>query len=280
MIEEFDRDQLQRRRTFLETRAKNHTVAEIDRRWHSAAAATLFRDAAAVAFIIGDIEGGRSLLRQSGNLFWELGFVGGIQLLYISGSLDKDSDEARDRINSFDRAFAERSPEVEPQVISSEVKFQEDSFRPPQLLRIYQALAGRLSDDEEWFRLRREIQQVLNVNSTMPVGTTRIPVIAYLQVYDQFARRELNVGAAKAHMLKQVLVSFVQRREEVLTAARLDRFHWKALLRPAELIDFDLLALLLAGTRRGKRSKLIASAFATRDALTSLPQTLAKALRK
>jgi hypothetical protein len=281
MIEEFDQDRLKRRRAFLEIRAKAHLTAEGDHRWHYAASATLLRDAAAVAFIVGDIVGGRSLLRQSGNLFFDLGFAGGLQLLYISGALEADENEALNLIRRFDRAFSERIRPIEragvpPEKASS---FDDESFLSPQLLRTYQALAGRRSDDEEWFGLRRAIHEALNVNAAMPVGAARTPLATYLMTFDQLARRD-GAGTFAPSWLRQTLNALAQRREELLMAARRDRFHWKAMLRPAELVDFDLLALLLAGVRRGKRSRLIATAFAARDPMTALPHTLAQALKK
>jgi hypothetical protein len=63
MIGEFDQERLERRRVFLESRAKAHLAADTNRCWHLAAAATLSRDAAAVALILGDIAGARDLLR-------------------------------------------------------------------------------------------------------------------------------------------------------------------------------------------------------------------------
>ncbi|WP_156526855.1 hypothetical protein [Bradyrhizobium sp.] len=280
MIEEFDLIRLERQRAFLEIRAKTHLNSEINRQWHQCAAATLLRDAGAVAFIIGDIDGGRLLLRQSGALFFEIGFAGGLQLLYIAGALDTNENEARSRVDKFETAFYLRDrPSGQPS-IHLEFRFDEASFRPPQLLRIYQALAGRLSEDEKWSDLRGTIYSSLMVNSTMPVGATRIPISAYLSAYDQVAKRVPEAKTVATRSLKRVLGSLVERREELIMAARRDRFHWKALLRPAELIDFDLLALLVAGTRRGKRSKLIASVFTARDPITALPQTLAKELGK
>lgn len=258
-----------------------HCVKGIHR-WHYAASATLFRDAAAVAFILGDIAGGRSLLRQSGNLLFNLGFAGGLQLLYIAGTLDEDDNEALNLIRRFDSAFSERHRRIERERVPSETasSFNNDSFRSPQLLRTYQALAGRRSDDEEWFSLRHAIHEALSINAEMPVGAARTPLATYLRIFDLFARREEQMVPFALNEIKQTLNSLVQRREELLMAARRDRFHWKAMLRPAELIDFDLLALLVAGLRRGKRSRLIATAFAARDPITALPRTLAQALKK
>jgi hypothetical protein len=50
-------------------------------------------------------------------------------------------------------------------------------------------------------------------------------------------------------------------------------------LRPAELIDFDLLAMCVAGRRGGRNFSLVSSAFAERDPLTALPERLATELQ-
>jgi hypothetical protein len=281
VIEEFDQDLLHRRRSFLETRAKAHLTIETDRQWHHAAAATLLRDAAAVAFIIGDNAGGRSLLQSSGDLFFRMGFAGGLQLLYIAHALDANDAGTLDRIENFHRAFNKHIENGHRDAESQDAKFQfsDDSFHPAQLLRAYQALTGWISEDDKWLTLRREMYDMLSVNATMPVGTARTPLAIYLQTYEQLARQEVQAAKEPSGMLKQVLNSLVQRREELLVAARRDRFHWKALLRPAELVDFDLLSLVLVGVRRG-HTRLITRAFSKRDAIIALPLTLAKALRK
>jgi hypothetical protein len=109
----------------------------------------------------------------------------------------------------------------------------------------------------------------------MPVGAARVPLAAYLATFDHLANRDVKVSPPGG--TEQVLESMAQRREELLKVARQDSFHWNALARPAELIDFDLLALLLAGMKRGA-SPLPAQDFASRDALTELPFRLAEIL--
>jgi hypothetical protein len=280
MIDEFDQVRLKRRQAFLESRATSHLSIENDRQWHLSATATLLRDASAVALILGDIEGARGLLRKSGDLFLRLGFAGGFQLLYISGYLDSEQSSPTERFSRFARAFTDRTKPRERQPDPSEFlsHFDDESFRPPQLLRAYQALAGRRAEDEEWFGLRNAIRAALNVNAAMPVGSARTPLSTYLATFDQLAKRDPQATEAPPGGVLHVLSTLAQRRDELFVAARRDRVHWKALLRPAELIDFDLLALLLAGIRRGQASDVIATAFAGRDATTSLPQTLANAL--
>jgi hypothetical protein len=128
--------------------------------------------------------------------------------------------------------------------------------------------------------LRGAIRETLNINMTMPVGVTRTTLGTYLATFDWLANRDAQAMETRPGGVERVLSALAQRREELLLAARRDRFHWKALLRPAELVDFDLLALLLAGVRRGQASAMIASAFADRDAITALPQALADALNE
>jgi hypothetical protein len=279
MIDEFDQVSLKRRRAFLESRAQAHLAGETDRRWHLSARATLLRDASAVALILGEIEDGRRLLQESGDLFLGLGFVAGLQLLYITGALDKEKSGPADRIDAFARAFAGRMSHRDLQSVTPEgSRFDDDSFRPPQLLRAYQALAGRQANDEEWVGVRTAIRETLGVNASMPVGLARTPLATYLATFDRLAERGPQVSEAPPGGVLRVLSTVAQRREEFLSAARRDRVHWNALLRPAELIDFDILALLLAGIRRGQASELIATAFAERDAMTALPQAIAIAL--
>jgi hypothetical protein len=280
MIDDFDQGRLERRRVFLESRANFHLTRETDRRWHVAAAATLLRDAAAVALISNDISGGRTLLRTSGDLLLGLGLVGGLQLLYLAGTLDFEEGYSQERIDQFQRAYNYRTGHPEVQSISPDSlpSFDDESFRPPQLLRVYQALAGRRGNDEKWFALRNAIRDTLALNATMPVGPARTTLAIYLAAFDQLANRDSPSIQTLPRGVSQVLSSLAQRREELLIAARRDRFHWKALLRPAELVDFDLLALLIAGVRRGQASAMIETAFEGRDAMTALPQALATAL--
>ena len=280
MIEEFGKAKLERRRVFLQRRARAHLMAEGNTRWHLSAAATLLRDAAAVALILDDFGSARSLLQESGDRFLELGLPGGLQLLYIAGSIDKVKGGAEGPVERFAMAFAEHAQPRERSATAPEIEFgfADYSFQPPQLLRAYQALAGRRANDDEQRTLRDTIRQTLNVNATMPVGPTRTTAASYLAAFDLLAKREHIEIEELPGGVEQFLTSLVQRRDELLAAARRDRFHWKALLRPAELVDFDLLALLLVGVRRGQASKLIASVFAGRDATTALPQNLALAM--
>ena len=278
MIEEFDHERLRRRRHFLESRARAHVNAEGDRRWHHTAAATLLRDAAAVALLLDEFEGARELLRRSGNQLLQVGLSGGLQLLFIAGTIDGEEGEIGRRIDMFAHELSQKeSPETGQRL--PERQFDEESFRPPQLLRTYQGLAGRRSDDAARASLRRMIRDMLTINASMPVGATRTPVAIYLAVFDYLANRETREANLPGGF-SQIIRSLAQRRAELLSVARQDRYHWKALLRPAELIDLDLLAMFVAARRRGQNFNLVTSAFAKRDPLTALPVRLAIALNE
>jgi hypothetical protein len=286
MIDEWNKEQLERHRHFLSSRASHHLERQPGWERNFAAGATLYRDAAAVAFLLDDFDDGRMFLFRSGHLFLMLGYAGGLQLLYIAGELDAEKEEAReldqaDRfIDAFSKTFifhqhAEQpidSPDGEPAINS-------DSFRPGQLLRAYQGLTGRVLRDASTSLIRGPMREALSVNSTMPIGSSQMPVSVYLAAFDWLCDRERN---AKQDELKgymdPMFRSIALRRQESLHAARRDRFHWTALPRPAELIDFDLLALLLAGIRRRTIPKFVEQAFLERDPVTALPYALAKSL--
>jgi hypothetical protein len=277
MIEGFDRERLQRRQYFLESRARAHENAKIDHRWHRTAEATLLRDAAAVALLLDEFDRARVLLRKSGSQLLQLGFSGALQLLLIADAVDAPEGETAQQVDMFaHELFREFNPEVGRRV--RERKFHEESFTPPQLLRTYQGLAGRrVGDTYEYENSLQKIREILSINASMPVGATRTPMSIYLAVFDHLTDRETGDENLPGGY-SQIISSLAQRRSELLTIARRDRFHWKALLRPAELIDFDFLAMFVAGRRRGQNFEAVTSVFAERDPLTALPLKLAIAL--
>ena len=186
------------------------------------------------------------------------------KLLFLAGTLDGKEDDIGQRIDTFAHEFFQRRERRERSQPSTERQFDDESFRPPQLLRTYQGLAGRRSDDPKRASLRRTIREILAVDASMPVGTTRTPAAIYLAMFDYLADRETE-DANWPGGFSQIIRSLAQRRAELLSVARRDRYHWKALLRPAELIDFDLLAMCVAGRRRGQNFSVVTSAFAERD---------------
>ncbi len=75
------------------------------------------------------------------------------------------------------------------------------------------------------------------------------------------------------------LIALAVRRNELVAAAQADRFHWRLLLKPAELIDFDLLALGLAAMSGGTQgADLLFEATADRGPAARLPFDAARDL--
>lgn len=71
------------------------------------------------------------------------------------------------------------------------------------------------------------------------------------------------------------LTGMAIRRREMIEAARTDEFHWERVQQPAELVDFDLLALgLAAATNWGAESPAF-NVLAERGKAAALPFRLA-----
>src|SRR5438093_6603859 len=87
LTEEFDPERLLRQQGFLVDRATVHTRHEGDPQlWHRACAATLRRDAAAIALLRGDGIAATQLFAEAGSDFAELGMFVGFSLLEFSHS--------------------------------------------------------------------------------------------------------------------------------------------------------------------------------------------------
>jgi len=67
----------------------------------------------------------------------------------------------------------------------------------------------------------------------MPVGPTRITLATYLSTFDWLAKREAQAVGGQPDGGVRVLSALAQRREELLMAARRDRFHGRRY--PAQL---------------------------------------------
>lgn len=278
MITELEKDTLQARKLFLTKRADAYGKSGHADPHHRVVSATLLRDAAATSLILGEIPEGKKLLRRSGQLLLNSGLIGGLQLLFLAGGVTVTKSTTA-TLNEYEREFFERTEVLERRSVSDRTHhFTEESFRTPHLLRAYQGLEGAgdkwasASDGASRGFLTQRIREVVARDGTMPIGINRVPLITYLHAFDMMVRD--TSPQSDNQLLVEVLRSFARRRQEVVTAAARDTFHWRMVLRPADLIDFDLLALLLAGTIRGNRS-LIQSLLDDSDPVTSLPWSLA-----
>lgn len=281
MITELDKDTLENRKLFLTKRADAYNESGHADPHFRVVSATLLRDAAATSLILGDISDGKILLERSGQLLLDAGLVGGLQLLFLAGSSTTTKSTAA-TLDEYEREFFERVEVPGRRVVfDGPHHFTEESFRSPQLLRAYQGLvgggdkwAGALDHASRRF-LTKQIRETIARSGTMPIGINRAPLTTYLHAFDLMIG-DVSPESANPSIM-DVVRSFARRRQEVVTAAARDTFHWRMVLRPADLVDFDLLALLLAGTIRGK-GPMIQSSIDESDIVTALPWSLASAL--
>lgn len=236
-----DAARLERRIHFLLDRAEHHDqeanepsgeTADL----HRVCAATLRRDAAATAALLGDFDKARGLFVSAGRQWLRLGFYYGLFLLRLT---NEDAVEATSEETQWiDRSLADEAEDTD----AFERSFERSTRNAPrQLLSLVQAGAGRVSKGDLGWRARNR----LSAAGALPIGGTAMPLRSYLKLFD--ALEHGDWGPADRDRL---LAQFVQR-EELIAAAREDHFHWKLAQRPADIIDFDLLALGLASQTGG-----------------------------
>jgi hypothetical protein len=139
---EFDPDRLLRQQEFLLDRAAAHDRHDGDRQvWHRACAATLRRDAAAIAILRNDRITATRLFAESGDAFAELGMFVGYSLLEFSQP-GRSVEWRRERPTIDENILRALNPEdAEAHYESWPQPFLRDSVNSPrQLVHILHAL--------------------------------------------------------------------------------------------------------------------------------------------
>ena len=83
----------------------------------------------------------------------------------------------------------------------------------------------------------------LQVYGAYPLGVSQTPIERYLKLFHELRDGQLGGG-------RRTLIAMSIQREELITAAQHDRFHWRLAQKPADLIDMDLLSLGLTALER------------------------------
>lgn len=278
LTKEFDPERLLRQQKFLVDRATFHAGNEGDRQtWHRACAATLRRDAAAIALLRGDRIAAATLFAEAGDSFAELGMFVGFSLLEFSQA--GGSAEWRQNRSTIDeRIFRAMNPEGGGlDVESREQPFLRDSVNSPRQL-VYLSQALTVGHGIEPNPLRSRVQTFLLPVAEVPLGPTGIPLGSYMKLVEEVASMNPNVPTL-SRAVQETWLSAVLRRQEQLQTARTDSWHWNLLPNPADLIDFDLMAVALIGVDRAGTTAPFDQPLADRDATVSLPLRAAKLLR-
>ena len=268
-----DTDRMDRLIIFLDDRAEWHLRRETS--LDIACAATARRDAGIIELLLGRISKARSYLILAGEQWTQLGLFSG----YFLESIAKLELEfaARD-VDAFSRlAGALEGDEIKYSEMygRDQHPFEAASRNSPrQLINLYQATRGGRREGGYAAALGERISKRLNPNAAMSVGMTGLPAKTYLALFDRFGTNEATKRDS------DILLSVVVRREELLSAAQSDQYHWRMMLKPAELVDMDLLVLGLNTLEAGSGFKKVIEPLYDRGTLATLPFRLAQDLHR
>ncbi|MBX3501642.1 MAG: hypothetical protein KF889_19550 [Alphaproteobacteria bacterium] len=243
-----DSQRLRRRLLFLNDRAKAHDALQSE--LHIACAATLRRDAGAIALLLGQTEEALHLLSAAGRQWADLGVYSG----YFLMSLARRSRGASWFENDTELDDIERSLTSEQAAKDFSRKAGQTTLgamsnsSPRQLLSLFQAAGGGRRRSGRASRLALPAAKRLGPSSGTEVGVTGMPLAGYLRLYDAFGTGEVSVRDQDS------LFALAMRRDEQISVARADQYHWRLLSKPAEIIDFDLIALGMTAVEAGANS--------------------------
>jgi hypothetical protein len=272
-----DAERLSRRTTFLLDRAGAHLEQSGPRRLlHVACAGNLLRDAAASALLLDDSAMARKLLVQAGEHWADIGVFAGYALLAMGSPQAWWTDRRHKLETVFEeltratRSTSERPPERRA---DREPMLEGSVGSTRQLLNLYQSIRPHSDRDSFAAEVSAVARERLLEATTAQVGATEVPLKAYLHLFDAAVHGDVD-GAAR-----DTLHGLVLRRVELLNAARADEYHWRMGLAPAALVDFDILALMIASMDARETVAEFEEPFAGRDNAIRAPMIAARALR-
>lgn len=289
--DDFTDERLERRLHFLISRAEAHlhdlpekATTEKDMLLR-ACAATLYRDAACVEMLMGHVRQARSLLHVSGQHFLTLGLPVGASFIALAGTSDSDSELERhaDVVTGIRQQW--RPSEARERDGARRPMADQARSEPRQLLAMMQA--DWLVADRRRYRAAMDgdepLRKALERNGGHPVGSTGLSIDSYAAVAGWFAERK-GVVDSLPDRIAASMSTMMATRAEHLHAARKDRFHWRMLARPAELVDLDATTLMyLAINEEGTPKTNLETVIDRRREETPLldaPLQIARALKR
>lgn len=234
-------ERLPRRLDFLLSRAAAHLESGFQDTRRRAAAATLYRDAACVALMLGNSNEARKHLVKAGRLFMDIGLTSGAALIalaepwtarqvmvdysgLIEGVKHQQSKTEREDHRWPMAEMARSAPRQILSLMQSEWLLQEAEKRPPSI-----------DDTELYAALKR--------NSGYPVGATGVSLETYSNMAQWMVGYRSHGSIRIPPFVARSLNTIFASRAEHLRAAMNDRFHWRLLARPSELLDLDIVIL-------------------------------------
>ena len=276
-----DPERIQRRVGFLRSRAMAHLERSPRDVRHTACAATLLRDAASVALLLGEPATARGYLREAGHHFLELGLTGG-SVLIVLADVKRAVDELEgysDVVEGIRHQRSREEVELPKRDMGSMMYTARSSVRQIfSQLQADQLMAEVDVHQPTWEEY--QMHQVLKRNGGYPVGNTGLSVDSYTNTADWLVEQRRQPNREIPDFVTATFATLATTRSEHIHAAMKDKFNWSMLARPSELIDLDsVVVMFLALAARMKKDSLLESLRVGEGAIFEAPLIVAEQLR-
>ena len=215
---------------------------------HRACAATLLRDAACVALLLGVLGGtarARNYLHDSGGHFLELGLAAGSALIVLadvqesSSKLECYSDVIEGIRHQWSRKETEKLKKPERPMTYTARSSLRQMFSQLQADQLMTEISEHQSMWGESL-----MHQVLKRNGGYPVGNTGLSIGSYMKIAEWIVKQRSTPVHYVPDFVTASFATLATTRAEYIRTAREDKFHWRMLMQPAELLDFDSVILM------------------------------------
>lgn len=280
-VPSIDTERLERRVSFLHSRAMAHLEMSPRDVRHTACAATLLRDAACVTLLLGETSAARRYLREAGGHFLELGLAAGSVLIVLADA-KKAAEELEgysDTIEGIHHQWGREEAEIRERKVGSMAYTARSSLRQMfsqlQADQLLTEIDSRWSVEEEY-----PMYQVLKRNGGYPVGNTGLSIDSYKNLTDWLTEQRSRPHRKIPDFVTTTFLTLATTRAENIRAAMRDKFNWVKLARPSDLLDFDsIVVMFLALGARMTKDSLRTSQWTSEGAIFEAPLIVAEQLR-
>lgn len=275
-------ERLQRRVNFLHSRAMAHLEMSPGDVRHTACAATLLRDAASVALLLGETTIARSYLWKAGGHFLELGLAGGSVLIVLADAKKaaKELEGHSAVIEGIRHQFSRKETEVSEREVDPVMYTARSSLR--QILS--QLQADQLMAEIDVLQPSQgeyRMHQVLKRNGGFPVGNTGLSIDSYIHTTEWLIEQRSQPNRQIPDFVTATFATLTTTRSEHIRAAMKDKYNWTMLARPSELLDLDSVIIMsLALGARVTKDYLRALQWVDEGTVFEAPLIVAEQLRE
>ena len=249
---------------------------------HTACAATLLRDAACVALLLGETTIARHYFRDAGVHFLKLGLTAGSVLVVLADA--KGAAVKLERYSGVIEGVRHQRSRGETEKSEKEIGSFFYTARSSLRQILSQLQADQLMAEigvREPSREEYPMHEVLKRNGGYPVGNTGLSIDSYRGIADWLIEQRSQPDRQVADFVTSTFATLATTRAEYIRAAMKDTFNWSKLARPSELLDLDsVIVMFLALGGRMKKDFLLASKWVGEEPLFEAPLIVAEQLRE